>query len=326
MAISPDVFRAILAMDSYNRGYGADVAGLGQLGNWIGTARVLNDKATAEEQSKSFYAVTYLWNDKKVVSFRGTDDPASDLINGWSTGAGHQSEQGILAAKYVKRALGVDDPFESSFEMTGHSLGGGLAGMLGGLYGAKATVFDNMPFELSASKALGLATSAGPVGVLYERIYYPGASTPHPLDFSQIGGYYVSGEVLSEARNFQDTVVSGLALPDTALNLVQRHSMSLLVVLLYADATLSAAGKSDWAASRSEIAERLFSNSLASEVGIQDAATARDMIAYSAIDVGTRVFGDTGIKALFNDAAQLGRSLAWCYRFGKRSVSHGFHG
>jgi hypothetical protein len=59
MAISDDVFRSILAMDSYNRGYGA---GILLSGTEIGDA-VLGDSTNedASAQAASFYAQAYTW-------------------------------------------------------------------------------------------------------------------------------------------------------------------------------------------------------------------------------------------------------------------------
>jgi putative lipase involved disintegration of autophagic bodies len=38
----------------------------------------------------------------------------------------------------------------ANISLTGHSLGGGLAGLVGAVYLQEAVLFDNMPFELSA--------------------------------------------------------------------------------------------------------------------------------------------------------------------------------
>src|SRR5262249_14199736 len=61
----------------------------------------------------------------------------------------------------------------------------------------------------------------------------------------------------------------------------------------------------------------LFDDEIATTVGIKKGVTGgaapadqmRTMIAYSAIDDGTRPFGDTGIRALFNDAQGIGQAL-----------------
>lgn len=83
-----DLMLAILAMDSYNRGYGAglgdgvnvdgqgnDTDGLGEAGKQVGTATVLNVPLPQGAEAAGFYAVAYQWNGQTVISYRGTDNP-----------------------------------------------------------------------------------------------------------------------------------------------------------------------------------------------------------------------------------------------------------
>jgi hypothetical protein len=95
MAISNDLFRAILALDSYNRGYKAGVT-LGS-NTQIGTATLRNDiSLPTDYQSASFFAQAHTWNGTTVISFRGTDKAfpswqngtLGDFENCWFTGAG----------------------------------------------------------------------------------------------------------------------------------------------------------------------------------------------------------------------------------------------
>ncbi len=70
------VFQAILAMDSYNRGYGANVNGLSQtLGTMIGTASIIGnaEDAAGVAEAAGFYASAYNWNGSNVISYRGTN-------------------------------------------------------------------------------------------------------------------------------------------------------------------------------------------------------------------------------------------------------------
>lgn len=46
MAISDDLFLAILSMDSYNRGYGTGLEGLGGVGSQIGNAKIIDQSET----------------------------------------------------------------------------------------------------------------------------------------------------------------------------------------------------------------------------------------------------------------------------------------
>jgi len=132
MTIQQNLFLAILAMDSYNRGYnagvddgqnivnGIDEDGLGGEGSQIGNALVSQQDISEAAKAAGFYAIAYeikddsiegLANGQKVISYRGSDNPGSwtnldpwsttpggDAWNGWSVGAGSStSEQGRMA-------------------------------------------------------------------------------------------------------------------------------------------------------------------------------------------------------------------------------------
>ncbi len=329
MTISDDLFRAILAMDAYNRGYGAGInfgPGSDANGTQIGGATISGNAETllgaTQVQAANFYAVSYTWNNHQIISYRGTDDPSifnpsSDVWTGWVTGGGaYSTSQATLAAAFYKSVINnpTVSPFNTTTEFTGHSLGGGLAGLMAGLYGKKAVVFDNMPFELAAQNAY---SNLLPGTQLYDTYWFNGATKAQP-NYSQISGFYVEGEILQTARGGQTTPVSsidlgpGIDLPgvDSGLLGGNLHSASLVVIGLYAQQNVAAA---DWKQASKFFAPQLFDNSIAVASGADAFRGAgndgsevynvmRDAIAYSAIDVGTRVFGDTGIRALFDDA------------------------
>ena len=72
MATSRDLFLAILALDSYNRGYNPGLTGLSEaVGTQIGTATITKTTKDAN-QAASFYATAYTWNGETVISYRGT--------------------------------------------------------------------------------------------------------------------------------------------------------------------------------------------------------------------------------------------------------------
>lgn len=80
MAISNDLFMAILAMDTYNRGYNSSMGnkdtGLGGVGSQIGNASVSKQSDQAVNSAAvnaSFYAQSYMLNGKTIISYRGTD-------------------------------------------------------------------------------------------------------------------------------------------------------------------------------------------------------------------------------------------------------------
>lgn len=75
MAISNDLFMAILAMDAYNRGYNAGMGnaqnGLGGVGSQIGNATVSKQSNFADgspELNASFYAQSYTLDGKTIVA------------------------------------------------------------------------------------------------------------------------------------------------------------------------------------------------------------------------------------------------------------------
>jgi hypothetical protein len=212
MTISDDLFRAVLAMDAYNRGYGAGINDLGGVGTGIGLATVGNDSsfllASGVDSAAGFYALTYTWNSHQIISYRGTDSLGIDLLTGGLAAIGAPGlSQPKLAAQFYQSVINnpTVSPYNSTVEFTGHSLGGGLAGFMGGLYGKRATIFDNMPFEdLTINAHLLTPDPINPS--LYPTYYFNGA-TPSPLNFSQISGYYVGGEVLSNFRSGQITPV-----------------------------------------------------------------------------------------------------------------------
>nr|WP_316656193.1 hypothetical protein [uncultured Gellertiella sp.] len=148
MNISKDLFMAVLAMDSYNRGYNASVGtaadGLGsQAGLKVGSASIMLS-SDSSSSSAGFYAVAYNWNGQTIISYRGTDNlvqlqnfnplssvPGSDAWNGYGTGAGNPlATQAVLAAEFFQRATGTDAtaPSNANTIVIGHSLGGGLRG------------------------------------------------------------------------------------------------------------------------------------------------------------------------------------------------------
>jgi hypothetical protein len=97
-----DLFLAILAMDPYNRGYGAGLRdeSLGETGE-IANVQILGRQALpvtdaqyATWQAAGFYAVAYNTQCGQVVSYRGTDfTPAGELgtdaHDGWTFGGGN---------------------------------------------------------------------------------------------------------------------------------------------------------------------------------------------------------------------------------------------
>lgn len=139
---SKDLFLAILAMDSYNRGYNAGVGGLSDAKDTeVGSAKVVRASSsleTSEEVKAGFYALAYdIGADgpeglagKTVISYRGTDT-SLDHSTGWSVGAGNIDDwtQAPRALEVYTAATGHadrDGP-ASDVVLTGHAPGRGSA-------------------------------------------------------------------------------------------------------------------------------------------------------------------------------------------------------
>jgi len=92
MAISKDLFLAILSMDAYNRGYNEGIAGLGGAGAKVGNATIKDVDLPTGAQAASFYAVAYDvdgadidgLDSTTVISYRGTDQIGSKRRVGFS--------------------------------------------------------------------------------------------------------------------------------------------------------------------------------------------------------------------------------------------------
>ena len=161
MSISKEMFLAILALDAYNRDYAAVISLTGtQLGNatvnyGAGIAGVDQYKVW---QKNSYYALSYTLTGsmggysagQKVIAYRGTDTPAGDFVTGWLAGAGWSGASQLgLAASTFEAVTGqsVSDAASLKPVVTGHSLGGGLAGYVSVLSGAAAKL-PQSPLQL----------------------------------------------------------------------------------------------------------------------------------------------------------------------------------
>ena len=117
MPVSNELMYAILAMDSYNRGYGE---GIEHGKTIIGNAVFDQDDVSQEAIDASFYAAAYSYNNETVISYRGTNtDPASELAKdsayGWGVGTGNVYEtQGVLAAQFYKSVAQDDETGEAT--------------------------------------------------------------------------------------------------------------------------------------------------------------------------------------------------------------------
>lgn len=216
----------------------------------------------------NFYAIAYKFPgtdgapDSAVVSYRGTDDisglqnstwlTGGDFWTGWLVGGGSVwSRQAELAFKFygaVATSLTiVGDPVsfqDAPISLTGHSLGGGLAGLVGSIYGKDGVLFANMPFELVTANTIEITHDA--MHDLYNptlRDIIYGPVIPWGSNASGLSGYAVEGETLTSFRAGQNMPVETLTLgPNVDLpgtiplydEAKARHSMATHVISLFA--------------------------------------------------------------------------------------------
>ena len=223
--IPPDLMYALLAMDSYNRGYAQGLF-YGDSSVGIGDATVITETSKlkdpndpnsfTQEFKDGFFAVAYDLSGQKIISYRGTDHNSaydntyggSDFYNGYGIGFGDPVADGDpIAAFQAFDAINfyqaiVGTAGKSNIVQVGHSLGGGIAGFIAAIYGLPADIFDNMPFNDAAARAFLLATTGTPI--TNERIpqgeswtkYLYGDSSPVPSDYSGIVASEISGQFL----------------------------------------------------------------------------------------------------------------------------------
>ncbi len=156
--------------------------------------------------SSGFEAVSFQSGNQIVISFAGTDsknitgDIAADigLAMGWG------SKQLLQAAEYYMQVKAANPNATISF--TGHSLGGGLAALMGVFFNKTAVTFDQAPFAAS----LKMSIRDDILYYLVETANYsiedittlaPGLINCTAADLStrqsNVSGQYVYGEFLS---------------------------------------------------------------------------------------------------------------------------------
>ncbi|WP_315772744.1 MULTISPECIES: calcium-binding protein [unclassified Bradyrhizobium] len=321
---SAALINAVLAMDVYNRGVNPTlVVNFSRIGSYELVAGSVTSTAD------NFEAATYQLSgdpSTRIISFRGTDSLAD--VPSWLGGAGLAGwpTQFPDAEAYYKTWA------TSNVSLTGHSLGGGLAGYIAALNDKVAYAYDAMPFEFAAE-------------VRYDQLHgFWGALTSHPVErYSDIHMVSVAGEILQYVRAAAPVleaplallqlgpVAGALAIADAAIGIsseqktvlgagtdlgldpVSLHSIALLTMMQWA----SDNGAQDWKKAAAVLLAPLQDDAIASAVGIPAAGVSgegapsdkmKDMIAYSAVTDASG-YGNSAVQALFNGGGVLGNSV-----------------
>jgi len=121
---------------------------------WSELAHVPNNPGFPEfTGADGFEAVAFKNGTDIVISYAGTNpnillDPDNKANIGLATGFG--SVQLLQAAEYYLQVKAANTDPNVTITLTGHSLGGGLAALVGVFFGVKAVTFDQAPFANSA--------------------------------------------------------------------------------------------------------------------------------------------------------------------------------
>ena len=117
---------------------------------WISFAPV-PDPTTASTftATNGFEAISFIKGNDIVISYAGTyPGQLTDLVADAWLALGSGSSQLLQAAEYYLQVKAANP--DANITFTGHSLGGGLAALMGVLFNETAFTFDQAPFQNTA--------------------------------------------------------------------------------------------------------------------------------------------------------------------------------
>lgn len=98
-----------------------------------------------------FEAHAYQYNGQVIIAYTGTDvSQPGDIYSDVMLGVGNNEFQIKIAAEFYYK---VKEVYGDNVVFTGHSLGGGLAALMGVFFDKKAITFDPAPFRLAATQS-----------------------------------------------------------------------------------------------------------------------------------------------------------------------------
>jgi hypothetical protein len=171
-----------------------------------GTGREENFEYYTRDQDTGFEAKVFKRGANEfVIAFTGTDE-WRDWITNASAALGWISNPLKQAAALYARVVEENEGAQVSF--TGHSLGGGLASLMGVFFDRPAVTFDQAPFKASASEAnrsalldslaaAGFGDGADPAVQAIRNTLRGFTADSFVERQSRVSDYSVAGEILS---------------------------------------------------------------------------------------------------------------------------------
>ena len=322
MTTQHDLEAAILAMHAYNSGdsnFHINGIASSNIGDYDFRRSFIS---TADYPNSGFSATAFVMNSGTsdgtiILSIRGTNpENLTDVQGGYAIGAGQSaifSPQMLTAIQaYQSLIRGDEDFYNAKVELTGHSLGGGIAGYLASIYGQKATIFNNMPYYDAAGKDHDDSVAYPDRGLTNYLYHGDGIKD---LDTSEITSYATTGEFLGALRAINSGPnVTYLDSYSGLHNPLALHSMALQVSLQWASYTGNeqwhSFGQSLWDAYLgADVAATISQAGTMVGTGGSASTVVQEAIAYSAILSGDLVFGNTAIYAMFNDATDVAKAI-----------------
>lgn len=106
-----------------------------------------------KDDTTGFEAIAFTNGTEIVISFAGTyENSAADIITDFQLAIGFYSAAQLTQAAEYYLQIKAANP-NATITLTGHSLGGGLAALVGVFFGVEAHTFDQAPFANSAQDA-----------------------------------------------------------------------------------------------------------------------------------------------------------------------------
>jgi Ca2+-binding RTX toxin-like protein len=179
-----------------------------------------------------------------VIAYTGTDQLTDWTSANMPLAFGLPSDQLYQAAEYYLQVKAVNSAATISF--TGHSLGGGLAALMGVLFDETAVTFDQAPFTAAATTTIRDDLIAYLIGHGYsesqlatlapELLSYEGGTRT-----ANVSGYYVEGEAL-QLLPFATLGATTPLSHGSHFGPIELHSQALLTAFLLSEQS-AASGK-----------------------------------------------------------------------------------